>query len=184
MVFERHCSGRSCPFTKIARAIPVVGSPWVIPYVTGLYPLVMTNSSRTWSHGPVEIVDESPLKKVDLSSSLCGSLPEGKYGEIHQLQREWSELSTWWIPLWWFKLYHWEAHRSRETGASQDLSGQQGFLHSLFHKPMHHSSWLLNHINLYVCGFGDEITDFRIDSLWDELNKENCFDWETNCCSY
>jgi hypothetical protein len=61
------------------------------------------------------------------------------------------------------------------------LSGQQGFL---FHKPMHHSSWLLNHIYLYVCGFGDEITDFRIDSLWDELNKENCFDWETNCCSY
>ena len=36
----------------------------------------MTNSLRTWSHGPVEIVD-LPIENADFPVSLCGSLPEG-----------------------------------------------------------------------------------------------------------
>ena len=32
-------------------------------------------------HGPVEIVDLPSYKMVDLSSSLCNSLPEGRSGD-------------------------------------------------------------------------------------------------------
>ena len=65
-----------------------VGTSWKYHSIKTAYPMKI-ESEFAIENGPVEIVSFSMKKMVDLSSSLCKRLPEGKYQILNIKSMDW-----------------------------------------------------------------------------------------------